>query len=341
MVNANQIRGMLLEEVILSLLKKTGYKTIVSIGNDETLIDISAGIAVKGRGTNHQIDAIADSLIQHPFSNPQRLLLEAKCYATRRKIGIEVLRNAFGVLQDVNEYWVPGQATFAERKRYHYQYAVFATSEFTKPAQEYAFAHDIYIVPLANSAFFTPVLRAIQKFPTTFFGSNTISLQAVRIKHLRKAVRNSLLNNDTNEITEFFQRSDVRYKAIKQLVKENVKISGAYIATIGNSFPVFLVPKNAEILNDVPRNQTIRIYWDRSGWYLESCCGERLFSFDLPKQLFEMYAENGFLSRQAAINLKAEHMSTIQAFRVDDGRLRVINFKLDRNWIHQIRENIS
>ena len=341
MISANQARGMLLEEVILSLLKKTGYKTIESVGNDDTLTNVSTGIAVKGRGTNHQIDAIADSLIQHPFSNPQRLLLEAKCYATRRKIGIDILRNAFGVLQDVNEYWVPGQGTLADRKRYHYQYAVFATSGFTKPAQEYAFAHDIYIVPLANSAFLAPVLRAIQKFSTRFFNASTVDRNLIRMKHLRKAVRNSLHYNNTNEIDVFFPKGDPRYKAIKQLVKENFKISGAFIATLGNSLPIFLVPKKAETLNAISQNQTIRIYWDRSGWYLESRDGERLFSFDLPKQLFEMYAENGFLSRHAAIDLKAEYMSTIQAFRVDDGRLRIITLKLDHDWIHQIRERLS
>jgi len=336
MVSINQIRGMLLEEVILSLLQKTGYKTVESIGNDGTLTEVSAGLAVKGRGTNHQIDAIADSLIQHPFSNPQRLLLEAKCYAVRRLVGIDVLRNAFGVLQDVNEYWVPSQSASTERKRYHYQYAVFATSEFTKPVQEYAFAHDIYIVPLAKSAFLAPILNAIQQFPVTFLASHSNS----RLKDLRTAVRNSLLYN-TDEISELFPRSDARHNALRQLIRENDKISGAFIATLGNSFPIFLVPKSAEILDSIPQHQTIRIYWDNNGWYLKSQSGKLLFSFDLPKQLFEMYASNGLLSGSAALNLKEEYMSTIQAFRVDGEELKVINFKLDRDWIHQIRDRIS
>ena len=33
-------------------------------------------------------------------------------------------------------------------------------------------------------------------------------------------------------------------------------------------------------------------------------------------------------------------MSTIQAFRLDGGKVKVINFELDHGWIHQIRERI-
>lgn len=61
---------------------------------------------VKGRGGEHQIDAIADFIVHQPFSYPQRLLVEAKCYSN--KVRLPVIRNAAGVLKDVNESGIEG-----------------------------------------------------------------------------------------------------------------------------------------------------------------------------------------------------------------------------------------
>lgn len=167
MAGKAQIGGMLLEEAILRLLGGCGYKPVGSPIGDPTLKKGSAGIEVKGRGCDHQIDAIADFLIHQPFSNPQRLLVEAKC--TGGTVGVQVVRNAFGVLRDVSEFWVPGdnggeeadRSNRSSRSRYHYQYAVFSSTQFSAPAQDYAFAQDIYLLPLRGNDFFRPVIRAI------------------------------------------------------------------------------------------------------------------------------------------------------------------------------------
>src|SRR3990172_11651253 len=122
MATISQIRGLLLEEVLLYLLELSGFKTVLGADGDDTLHNGSAGIEVKGRGCLHQIDAIADFVVAIPFSNPQRLLIEAKCYAETKPIGVEYIRNALGVLADVSEYWVPQPGN--SNKRYHYQYAI-------------------------------------------------------------------------------------------------------------------------------------------------------------------------------------------------------------------------
>lgn len=113
-----QIQGVLLEEVVLYLLQRSGYRTVEEVGTDPTLSTCSAGLEVIGRGEHHQIDAIADFLLSPPFSSPQRLLVEAKCYNEVRSIGLPLVRNAVGVLKDVSEYWVPSGATRIVKKRW-------------------------------------------------------------------------------------------------------------------------------------------------------------------------------------------------------------------------------
>src|SRR5699024_7018764 len=125
----------------------SGYRTVTNIGSDPTLGRSSAGLTVNGRGSKHQIDAIADLSISHPFGNPQRLLVEAKAYADNRSIGLPIIRNTVGVLKDVSEYWVSQLRNNPAVQRYHYQAAIFSTSDFTSPAQDYAYAHDVYLLP--------------------------------------------------------------------------------------------------------------------------------------------------------------------------------------------------
>jgi len=63
-------------------------------------------------------------MVPQPFSNPQRLLVEAKSYS--KKIGLETIRNAVGVAKDVSECWFVGHPGGLARRRYHYQYAIFS-----------------------------------------------------------------------------------------------------------------------------------------------------------------------------------------------------------------------
>ena len=138
-----QIAGMLQEEVMLYLLEASGYTPITSIFNDPTLHQGSNGLEVKGRGGKHQIDAIAEFAIQHPHIYPQRLLVEAK-FRKHDPIGIEVMRNAVGILQDVNTYWDQDRWQ-ATNTRYNYQYAVLSSSSYTENAKAYALVHGIYL----------------------------------------------------------------------------------------------------------------------------------------------------------------------------------------------------
>src|SRR5438132_1408993 len=108
MATISGIRGMLLEEAILYLLRVSGYRTVEQADPHDTTLtgNCYSGLKVSGRGGVHQIDAIADMAIATPFTYAQRLLVEAKCYADTTPVRIEIVRNAVGVLKDVGEYWV-------------------------------------------------------------------------------------------------------------------------------------------------------------------------------------------------------------------------------------------
>jgi hypothetical protein len=63
-----------------------------------------------------------------------------------------VVRNAHGVIHDVNENFIHASGS-RPRRRYQYAYALFSASGFTEQAQAYALAHQISLVDLSGASF--------------------------------------------------------------------------------------------------------------------------------------------------------------------------------------------
>jgi len=322
MASRHQLRGALLEEVILVLLCSSGYVPVAEVGQDPTLSRSGASLQVKGRGANHQIDAIADFTIPQPFTNPQRLLVEAKAYDAN-KVDLGVVRNVVGVLKDVNEYWRAEGRSACRRLRYHYQSAIFSATGFTSHAQTYAYAQDIYLLPLRRSAHFTPILDALNQVSDALAEEPN----SARIGELRRQFRAWLDGIQPHPDP-----------LLIPLLDACEDIRSALLGMIADRFPIFLVPDRPEALEKLESRMQMQIHFGERGWFLGPLDDEYMFSFDLPDELFERYAENGQLSRTAAADMKEEMFQAIKALYIRKGQLRVITFELDRTWLERIRE---
>lgn len=255
MATLGQIRGMLLEEAVLFLLQSTGYAVVLDKDDDPTLDTGPAGMVVLGRGSRHQIDAIADALYSHPFSYPQRLLLEAKCYE-RRKAGITVTRNALGVLRDVSEYWTTrDDKKGILRKRYHYQYAILSASGFSPDAQNYAFAQDIYLIQFMNSRFFLPILDAIFRVTEQTFGVPEGGSIAIKMGELRTAVRSGLLRRGMFSGNYFDE-----YPGLRELVSACNHVRFSILVMTDFNFPIFLIPNPENRRTSIPDELWVSIH---------------------------------------------------------------------------------
>lgn len=352
MATIGQIHGMLLEEALLYLLRLSGYRTVEEVGNDNTLKMGSAGLKVLGRGSGHQIDAIADYIIAQPFSNPQRLLLEAKFQS--KPAGIDIIRNAVGVLKDVNEYWV-SRDNVPPKARYHYQVAIFSTSDYTSYAQRYAYAHDVYLIPLNRSAFFQPIIQAIEAINIGNLGQGDKHF----LLNFRRFIRQSLKGEFDLEEVEYIycwgiseldipNLSEYNYKkynflsryefpinnitSINNFFKSCHKLNGALMAMLEKQIPMFLVPNGDTITEELKDNYDVEIYRDEEGCYYIRELGSKysMFSLDLPKDILNLYAEQGFVSGESMFGLKTNHMLEIQAIITSYNQVRVITLKLDK-----------
>jgi hypothetical protein len=341
-MKGSHIKGMLLEEAILHFLKRSGYKTINEVGSDTTLCKHSAGMAVKGRGSSHQIDAIADFQVLQPFSNPQRLLIEAKCYDDKTSLGVSIIRNAVGVLKDVSEFWVPSKCNrISGYSRYHYQYAVFSSTPFSRNAQDYAFAHDVYLFPLNRSKYFEPILDGIAVAVMSFVNTpeSHIYRDQKQLSELREYVR-KWLSTSYQPDTMPALVADGRI-TLPPFIDACIELKYALVGMLGGRFPVLFVPSSRVLERGIQNNSSVRIYWNDEGWFLYGTDGEALFSFDLPDELFLTYADEGLLSPNRALDLKRDVMSSIQAIDVENEQLRILNFTLDIAWLEEVRQKIG
>jgi hypothetical protein len=340
----HQMRGLLLEESILTLLRAAGYRTVTSAGTDPTLTEKGGVLVVAGRGTSHQIDAIADFRIGQAFSNPQRLLVEAKYYSENRPISLSIIRNAVGVLKDVSEYWYRSEKSESASSRFHYQAAIFSASAFTADAQDYAFAHDIYLLPLRESGYFAPILKAIWESVASIEKQSNGQLISEEPKYVRQYVR-STLQEEIGAVEEQVEILPSDFTWLAPLLRAHSQVRQALIGVIGRAFPILLVPRPGLDLRTLNNIEFVELYFEdpgtSAGWSLvRSNDREPLFTFDLPPELFERYSEDGVLSPERAVDLKEDHFREIQSVYTFNQTVRIITFRLDVNWLLTVRETI-
>lgn len=341
MVRIPQIRGMLLEEALLYLIGVCGYMAVNYDQNDTTLYirPKDKALCVRGRGENHQIDAIADFFLTPPFSHKQRLLIEAKQY--KDQIGLPVVRNVVGTLKDVSEFWTSANIGIG---RYHYQYAMISGSGFTDDAERYAFAHDVYLLPVHKSKYFRGLLQAIKDVTHVSFRVRDENRNInIEFKDLRQAIRQKITNLEDDKLSRMRMPEEAR-NALNNVCQECRKIRVGLLATINGDFPLFLVPNPARLtdlaastIDGELSTSDVHLRRDEGGGWILRHRGADFFSFDVPSAMLRQYTEQARSQTGKTVEIGGLLMNLGR--RVNDnfgnGVIRV-NFKLSRTELDQL-----
>lgn len=348
MANVSQIRGALLEEAVLFLLEKVGYETININPEipDSCLRSGHCGLEVRGRGSWHQIDALASFISSPAFMYPLRLMVEAKCYQERRPVGIDVARNAVGVLKDITENYfsLPKRGSpDIQIPRFNYHSAIFSTSGFTGGAAEYAMAHQVFLIQYENVPVIQPLIDAIMRFD-----ENCVTESGKRaIAEVRKCYRLSLKGQSANTIIGQFITGRGIALIENALVNTLQRIQGSYFGMLQGRWPLHLLtstPLPPEAFHDdivkcrVVGYETgewkftpIDFNEDQQGWFE--------LEFNLPETIALLVNEN-WGDRVAVANIKNQHFSYISLSGVIGGIRRSVRLEMDREWINRYIERV-
>lgn len=193
MISEAALGGYLLEEALANLLRRNGYRLLQQVSDDpQALRKAGHGLLVRGRGADHQADALGDLMVPAPFSLPVRLFVEGK--NRRSAVDLRDVRNAHGIVHDVNEHYSTAWAARNSQpvRRYQYRYALFSTSGFKSEAQEYALAQQISLVDLSGPAF-AQLRDAIDDAVRVIHGeAQTRGLKQFPLTSVRVALRSAL-----------------------------------------------------------------------------------------------------------------------------------------------------
>lgn len=336
----------MLEEAVLFLLKKVGYKIIRNPSDSIDSSDLqvnSSGLEVQGRGAWHQIDALAEQDQTPAFMFPLRLLVEAKCYPTQR-VGIPIVRNSVGVHKDISENFFTKHRSTGEQTsiRFNYQSAIFSVSGYTKPAIDYAVAHQIFLIEYKGIPVIAPVIRAIEQLEAESLTHRGIS----DISGVRDKFRNILEDQFHDDyLQSHFTEQGV--ETIQEVSRGLKNIGGSYFGMLQGRWPLHLLTRN-EIPSGAFDNDTVqcRLQGNREGnWSFTPFNYESNhrywfeLQFFLPVELAEkMLPVWG--NRDLVAQTKTDNFSFISMSGKIGGIWRNVKIQLDQEWLRDyLREN--
>lgn len=147
----HQAREYIFEEKVKKLLQDSNYITVVEED-------------VPGRSGYHDIHAYGKVNIPSAFTYPIRIVCQYKYYAKNR-VELNHIRDFGGIMADISEinYSMKTEATNIS-DRYMYTGCFFSATSFTRMAQEYAWAHNIFMISLERIGVMQPILKKIDEF---------------------------------------------------------------------------------------------------------------------------------------------------------------------------------
>lgn len=331
----------MLEEAVLFLLKKVGYKIIRNKSDSidpSDLKDGGSGLEVQGRGSWHQIDALAEQEQTPAFMFPLRLLVEAKCYP-KNKVGIPIVRNSVGVHKDVSENYFTKYRLSGHQSaiRFNYQSAIFSASGYTKPAIDYAVAHQIFLIDYKEIPVIAPAIQAIKSLEV-----GSLTQQGTDdILGVRKRFRDTLERDRSNSYLEtHFTFEGI--ESIQAVSRTLQNIGGSYFGMLQGRWPLHLLTK-VELQPHVFEGDIVRcrLEGDRNGnWrftpsrHVEGEDGWFELQFSLPEELVEKIAPHWNNPEMIAWT-KTGNFSFISMSGRIGGIWRNVRIQLDERWLSE------
>ncbi len=345
MPSNSALKGYLLEEILAYLIKNTGYRLLVDPSQDPRELGRRGnGLVVQGRGGVHQADVLGQLLWIPAFTFPIRLFVEAKC--TTEKAGLPIIRNAVGVVDDINQNYAPiHQGSDRLIKRYSYHYAVFSTAGFSNGAVDYAMAHQISLIDLSGPDFedlrqFADRLAALIENQMSRGNPSGLTRQKNLINRLRKHLRqalgtwpegvsepestyNAIRNQQEFFLNDFYFLDDELLTGVNQ-------ISEMFVGMASGPFLLTLKPEDPQqflrYLEEYPAHRVI-ITWRRSNrdgrqWMIRPVGNRQAYtlSFGLPKRLGDWIFSNDSGATRRALDVKAGFLKEIMIYRYINGR---------------------
>lgn len=291
--------GKAFELFIKNLLISVGFSEVKSDGL--YVFDGAAGQMLQGLGEAHNADVLLEPPVQTPFYSRSRLLIECKDY--RIKIGLNTVRSALGLKEDINNFNIVDseklKARRAQRRRsiihtydrYSYQVAIASLNGYTQPAQEFAATYRIPLLEFNRLPFWGEFCRILG------YGDRLSWSHGRRERSVPIDVPEELV-------------VELAYRIGRRMA----------LAITNTGQILFLYHEQGE---EIEFTDYYMLHWtspDRP-WCLSS--GNQSYLFQLPDGIMKLWLENAtdeLNMKKEAINCKATFLSNMVVYYTEAGR---------------------
>lgn len=337
------VKGKLFEYFVCKLLLACGFK---QVDKDGLLIfDGRPGTMIQGLGQAHNADVLLEPPFQTPFYFSTRLLVECKCYSNT--IGLSVIRNAFELREDINNFDIVTEEILQNRKsayttkrtcylikRYSYQVAVASFSGFKSTAIPFAQTHRIPLISFSESKLFHKIRNSIREVEEKANGDEDFAKFILRYiaEHQYERCESYEINYQDYVFRTFIEE-------IKRF-QERIVIGLLEEGTI-----LFMIKNEQDNLYQKQNNSYkdgCEIYWSNEvdAWELRD--GQQSYSFELPKEIYQKWIESADEQRKAALQIKQDYFSQIVLFENDFGeRNSIRTLHLSERFIETAKRNLK
>ena len=219
----HQAREYIFEQKVKKLLQDSNY---ISIVEEE----------IPGRSGYHDIHAYGRLNIPTAFIYPVRIICQYKYYA-KTKVELNHIRDFGGIMADISErnYAIRGEAENIS-DRFVYAGCFFSATAFSRDSQEYAWAHNIFMISLERIGVMQPILKKIDEFVS--------------------GLSESIINNiSKEELLEGYERE----------VNEEELVPEGAIGIVNSVYPVMLLGKKGwtvPVIEEASTSEIGRAYID-------------------------------------------------------------------------------
>ena len=318
--------GKVFEIFVKRLLMSVGFSEVKSDGL--YIYDSAPGQMIQGLGEAHNADVLLEPPVQTPFCSLSRILIECKDY--NRKVGLNTLRSALGLKEDVNHFDIVDLKELIQRRnnrktdiaykynRYYYQVAVAAINGFTIPAQKFAATYRIPLIEFNKMPFWNRFLDLMER---------------CRVHSGVHGFRNS-----QHKETLLLSDEEIEHE-INRFADE---IGNSMAIAITNSGQLLFLYK---FMGDhVCFNDCFELHWGdlKNVWQLRS--GNSTYIFQLPENIMKSWlskSKNELEMRQEAINCKKNHFSNMVVYYVKNGIPTIKMISIDRYQLDEARNRLN
>ena len=304
--------GIAFEILVKRILISVGFSEVQPDGT--YIYDGSSGQMIQGLGEAHNADVLLEPPVQTPFLNKIRLLVECKDY--KRKVGLDVVRDALGLREDVNHFELVDANELLSRKtqrrqgiinfheRYSYQVAIASMSGYSIQAQKFAATHRIPLIEFDKMGFWADF----------------------------RSVLHDISNNDSLSYEEQKAR----------IIRFADNIGRRMAVAITNSGQIIFLHR--EIGETTKFSESYDLFWvsKRLPWKMIS--GGCQYCFQLPESIMEQWlanVTNEFEMRKEAINCKEEYLSNMLVYYKANEKPAVSMISINQHRLKEAKERLK